>query len=50
MTWGDDGPVVEMSVFGGRLVTWSALTAGHGIVTVRPNVATAEPAAARRPA
>jgi electron transfer flavoprotein alpha subunit len=46
VTWGDDGPIVEMSVFGGRLATWSALTAGHGIVTVRPNVVTAEPAAA----
>jgi electron transfer flavoprotein alpha subunit len=46
VTWDDAGPVVEMSVFGGRLVTWSALTAAKGIVTVRPNVATAEPAAA----
>jgi electron transfer flavoprotein alpha subunit len=42
VTWGDDGPIVEMSVFGGRLVTWSALTAGKGIVTVRPNATTAE--------
>ena len=45
VTWGADGPIVEMSVFGGRLVTWSALTAGQGIVTVRPNATTAEPAA-----
>ncbi len=42
----NDGPVVEMSVFGGRLVTHSAFTGDHGIVTVRPNVATAEPAGA----
>jgi electron transfer flavoprotein alpha subunit len=41
----DDGPVVTMSVFGGKLTTTSGLTADHGIVTVRPNVVTAEPAA-----
>ena len=45
VTWDDGGPVVEMSVFGGRLGTWSAFTGGHGIVTVRPNVTSAEPAA-----
>jgi electron transfer flavoprotein alpha subunit len=44
VTWEDGGPVVRMSVFGGRLDTWSAFADGHGIVTVRPNVATAEPA------
>jgi electron transfer flavoprotein alpha subunit len=44
VTW-DDGPVVEMSVFGGRLNTWSAFSGGPGIVTVRPNVITAEPTA-----
>ena len=44
VTW-DDGPVVEMSVFGGRLNTWSAFSGEPGIVTVRPNVVTAEPAA-----
>ncbi|MGZ8528857.1 MAG: hypothetical protein ACXWWR_08675, partial [Candidatus Limnocylindrales bacterium] len=43
VTW-DDGPVVEMSVFGGRLNTWSAFSAGPGIVTVRTNFVTAEPA------
>ncbi|MEA2537792.1 MAG: electron transfer flavoprotein alpha subunit [Chloroflexota bacterium] len=43
VTW-DDGPVVEMSVFGGRLNTWSVFSDGPGIVTVRPNVVTAEPA------
>jgi len=46
VTW-DGGPVVEMSVFGGKLVTTSAFTDGEwGIVTVRPNVVTAEPAGA----
>jgi electron transfer flavoprotein alpha subunit len=43
VTW-DDGPVVSMSVFGGKLTTTSRPTAGHAIVTVRPNVVTAEPA------
>jgi electron transfer flavoprotein alpha subunit len=48
--WGDEGPVVEMSVFGGRLVTESAFTPserglGRGIVTVRPNAVAAEPLA-----
>jgi electron transfer flavoprotein alpha subunit len=43
VTW-DDGPVVSMSVFGGKLTTTSALTGEQGIVTVRPNVITAEPA------
>jgi len=44
VTWPGDGPTVEMSVFGGRLLTTSAFTTDHGIVTVRPNVVTAEPA------
>jgi len=39
----DDGPVVDMSVFGGKLTTTSHFTASNGIVTVRPNVVTAEP-------
>ena len=34
--------VVEQSVFGGKLQTTSAFTAGPGIVTVRPNSVTAE--------
>jgi electron transfer flavoprotein alpha subunit len=47
VSWVDGGPSVEMSVFGGKLVTTSAFTDGEwGIVTVRPNVVTAEPAAA----
>jgi electron transfer flavoprotein alpha subunit len=44
VTW-DDGPVVAMSVFGGKLTTTSRLTADRGIVTVRPNAVTAEPSA-----
>jgi electron transfer flavoprotein alpha subunit len=43
-TWVDGGPSVEMSVFGGKLTTTSAFTGETGIVTVRPNVVTAEPA------
>jgi electron transfer flavoprotein alpha subunit len=43
VTW-NDGPVVEMSVFGGKLNTSSRFAGDTGIVTVRPNVAPAEPA------
>jgi electron transfer flavoprotein alpha subunit len=39
--WTDSGPNVEMSVFGGKLLTTSGFKDGRGIVTVRPNVATA---------
>ena len=39
-----DGPVATHSVFGGKLITESALTSGKGIITVRPNSVTAEPA------
>lgn len=46
LAWGDTGPTVEMSVFGGKLLTTSGFTTGRGIVTVRPNVATAAPASA----
>ena len=45
VTWADGGPAVEMSVFGGKLLTTSGFTGGRGIVTVRPNVTTAAPAA-----
>ena len=38
-----DGPTVQQSVFGGKLVTVSAFTGEHGIVTVRPNSVTAAP-------
>ena len=44
-SWSADGPVVEMSAFGGRLITESAFTNGRGIITVRPNSVTAEPRA-----
>jgi electron transfer flavoprotein alpha subunit len=40
----DEGPVATHSVFGGKLITESALTGGRGIVTVRPNSVTAEAA------
>ncbi len=43
--WADGGPTIDMSVFGGKLTTTSAFTEPTGIVTVRPNVVTAEPAA-----
>jgi electron transfer flavoprotein alpha subunit len=45
VTWTKGGPGVEMSVFGGKLLTTSGFTGGRGIVTVRPNVTTAAPAA-----
>jgi electron transfer flavoprotein alpha subunit len=41
VTWTDAGPSVEMSVFGGRLITNSGFTDRRGIITVRPNVTTA---------
>jgi electron transfer flavoprotein alpha subunit len=43
-SWTDGRPQVEMSVFGGRLNTTSTFNRERGIVTVRPNVVTAEPA------
>jgi electron transfer flavoprotein alpha subunit len=43
--WSDGGPVVEMSAFGGKLITESAFTRPGGIITVRPNAVTAEPLA-----
>jgi electron transfer flavoprotein alpha subunit len=43
VTWAD-GPTVEMSVFGGKLITSSGFTGDNGIVTVRPNAVTAEAA------
>jgi electron transfer flavoprotein alpha subunit len=48
VAWDADakGPSVEMNVFGGKLVTTSTFADGEwGIVTVRPNVVTAETAA-----
>ena len=43
VAWKDRGPTVEMSAFGGKLITTSAFTLDRGIVTVRPNVVTAAP-------
>ena len=43
--WSADGPLVEQSVFGGKLTTRSVFTADHGIITVRPNTVTAAPLA-----
>jgi electron transfer flavoprotein alpha subunit len=46
VAWEGSGPSVQMSVFGGKLITTSAFVDGEwGIVTVRPNVVTAEKAA-----
>jgi electron transfer flavoprotein alpha subunit len=42
--WDDGGPVATHNVFGGKLVTESALTGDQGIVTLRPNAVTAEAA------
>ena len=39
-----DGPVATHSVFGGKLITDSAFADGRGIITIRPNSVTAEPA------
>ena len=39
-----DGPVATHSVFGGKLITESAFADGRGIITIRPNSVTAEPA------
>ncbi len=44
-SWSGDGATVEMSVFGGKLNTTSTFSGPNGIVTVRPNIVTAEPAA-----
>jgi electron transfer flavoprotein alpha subunit len=45
VSWSDNGATVEMSVFGGKLLTTSGFVGARGIVTVRPNVATAAVAA-----
>jgi electron transfer flavoprotein alpha subunit len=44
--WSDAGPTIEMGVFGGKLITTSTFVHdGWRMVTVRPNVVTAAPAA-----
>ena len=45
VSWSDEGPRVEESIFGGKQITTSVFAGGRGIVTVRPNVVSAEPAA-----
>jgi electron transfer flavoprotein alpha subunit len=44
VAWTESGPTVEMGAFGGKLLTTSTFTSGRGIVSVRPNVVTAEAA------
>ena len=44
VAWADGSPSVEMSTFGGRLMTTSRFSGSQGIVTLRPNAVTAEPA------
>ncbi len=46
VAWVDGGPRIEMSTFGGKLVTHSAFSAGQGMVIVRPATVTAERATA----
>jgi len=43
--WTDGAPTVEMSTFGGRLVTQSVPTVDEVLILVRPGSVTAEPAA-----
>ena len=43
---GDDGPVTTQNVFAGSYKTFSTVTQGTPIITVKPNSATPEPAAA----
>ncbi|MBA3960245.1 MAG: electron transfer flavoprotein subunit alpha/FixB family protein, partial [Chloroflexi bacterium] len=45
VSWSDGRPDVEMSTFGGRLVTRSTFSGTRGIVLVRPATVTAEVAA-----
>ncbi|MFM2106185.1 MAG: hypothetical protein RL338_1217 [Chloroflexota bacterium] len=35
--WADGGPLIEKTVFGGRLITTGAFTGGRGIVSLAPN-------------
>jgi electron transfer flavoprotein alpha subunit len=44
VAWSDAGPAVEMSPFGGKLLTTCGFSEGRGIVTVRPSAADAVPA------
>ena len=44
--WAGSGPLAEMSVFGGRLLTRSQFSDDHGLVIVRPSAVAAETAPA----
>ncbi len=44
--WAGTGPLAEMSVFGGRLLTRSQFSEDHGLVIVRPSAVAAETAPA----
>jgi len=44
ITWSADGPVVEMSAFGGRLVTRSGFVGVGGLIVVRPGATQAQEA------
>ncbi|MEA2677242.1 MAG: electron transfer flavoprotein alpha subunit [Chloroflexota bacterium] len=46
VAWGEGAPNVEMSTFGGKLVTHSTFAGTRGMVIVRPASVTAEPATA----
>ncbi len=46
VAWGDAAPNVEMSTFGGKLVTHSTFAGTRGMVIVRPASVAAEPASA----
>ena len=45
LDWADGGPQVEMSTYGGKLVTHSGFTAQRGMILVRPATVAAEAAA-----
>ena len=46
VAWGEAGPRVDISVFGGKQFAASEFTGGHGVITIRPNAvqAVAQPA------
>lgn len=46
VAWGDGAPNVEMSTFGGKLVTRSTFAGTRGMIIVRPASVAAEPASA----
>jgi electron transfer flavoprotein alpha subunit len=45
--WAENGPRVDISVFGGKQFSTSEFTDGRGIVTVRPNAVQAAPMTSR---